>query len=440
MHGADGRKRRIGRGGILAAGLLSLLPLMSAPAMAGGFAIREQSAEFQGSSFAGNAAGGAGLSSMFWNPAAVTLHDGFRSDENVAIIIPHSKADNERSAGGIPAALLGFSGDSGNIGRTAAVPASYSSFRLNERIWLGLGMNAPFGMKTRNDANSLGALYGYESEITTININPVVGFRLNDWISIGAGLQIAYMDGDLSTVNRGVLTSRVKGDDWGVGFTVGLLLQPTESTRIGIGYRSRVKHTLKGDFLLSVYGYLLRDSARVKHTLPDMLTLSVRQQLGDRLALMGTVEWTNWSLFRNFTVNTPTLGSFTTAYNWRDSWMVAVGGEYRLNDSLTLRAGYAYERSPVPDSTRGVRVPDNDRHWVSVGLSFRAADWITLHAGYSHLFVKDGSVNIAADPGFPTPGTRPGLLADYKQNINIVALSATIDTGLFLSRLGGGNR
>ena len=43
-------------------------------AEAGGFAIREQSAQFQGSSFAGSAAGG-GLSSMYWNPAALGQAD-----------------------------------------------------------------------------------------------------------------------------------------------------------------------------------------------------------------------------------------------------------------------------------------------------------------------------------------------------------------------------
>ncbi len=407
--------------------LLGTTTLVSATfAHAGGFAIREQSAEFQGMSFAGAAAGGSGLSSMFWNPATITQHEGMKGDYNGALVMPYGRAKDE--TGG-----LGGTTDSGNIGKTAFVPATYSSYQINDMFWVGLGMTAPFGMKTENDPNSIGALYGYKSKIFTLNINPVVGVKLNDLVSVGAGLQINYMKGDLSNALAGVgEIARVEGDDWGVGFTAGITITPTDMTTIGIGYRSRVKHKLKGSFynnlgailgipaLTTPYG-----PATVDHTLPDMLTFSVRQQITDSLALTGSVEWTNWSLFKDFTIEY-SGGTESIAYDWEDSWLFAVGAEYKYSDALTFRAGYAYEDSPVPDSTRGVRVPDNNRHWISIGASWVAGDWLTLHAGYSHLFVKDGDVNITT----PVPFT-----ATYKNHVNIVAVSATVDTGkLFFGR------
>ncbi len=390
-------------------------------AHAGGFAIREQSAEFQGMSFAGAAAGGSGLSSIFWNPATITQHEGMKGDYNGSLVMPYGRARDE--AGG-----LGGTSDSGNIGKTAFVPATYSSYQINDMFWVGLGMNAPFGMKTENDPNSKGALYGYKSKIFTLNINPVMGVKLNDLVSVGAGLQINYMKGDLSNALAGLgEIARVEGDDWGVGFTAGITITPTDMTTIGIGYRSRVKHTLKGTYYNTLGGVDL-GPASVDHTLPDMLTFSVRQQVTDNLALTGSVEWTNWSLFENFTIEY-TGGTETIAYDWKDSWLFAIGAEYKYSDALTFRAGYAYEDSPVPDSTRGVRVPDNNRHWVSVGASWTASDWLTLHAGYSHLFVKDGKVNI------PASGGLPGLQATFKNHVNIVAVSATVDTGkLFFGR------
>ena len=408
------------------------LILSGTTAFAGGFAIHEQSTEFQGASFAGVAAGGHGLSSMFWNPATVTRFSGLKTEYNAALIVPYSRATNLQTAAGLPASAIGFAGSTGNIGKTAVVPATYTSLQLTDMLWAGLAVNSPFGMKTENDPASLAALYGYKSEIFTINFNPMLGVKLNGMVSIAAGLQVNYLEGDLSTANNGVLTSRVKGDDWGVGFTLGLHFTPMEGTEIGIGYRSRIKHKLKG----SLYALVPTTSvptpvtlpATVDHTLPDMATFSLRQRLTDRFTLMGTVEWTNWSLLREFRVVTP-VGAESEVYNWKDGWLFSMGGEYAVNDTLTLRAGYAFEKSPVPDSTRGVRVPDNDRHWLSAGLTYTPNDWIRLHAAYTHIFVKDGDVSIPA----ATP--RPGLLASYDQHVNIASIGVTIDTGrLFFQR------
>lgn len=409
-----------GKGVLTGLAAVSVFLSLNHQAHAGGFAIREQSAEFQGSSFAGNAAGVAGLSSMFWNPATITLYEGLKGDYNAAIIIPYSR---DRS---VATAIPGVGTDTGNIGRTAVVPASYTSYQMSDSLWLGLGISAPFGMKTRNDPASVTAFAGYKSEIFTANINPVVAYRFNDMLSVAAGLQINYMEGDLSTLNvlSRSLSSRVKGDDWGVGFTLGMMLSPLEGTRIGISYRSRVKHTLKGSLYLGA-PVNVTGRASVKHTLPDVLTVSLRQRISDRLDLLATYEWTNWSLFKTFTVVSNLPGTpVVVPYNWKDSHFVSAGAEYAWSDTLTLRAGYAYEKSPVPDATRGVRVPDIDRHWISVGATWKANDWITFHAGYSHLFVKKGRV------------VTPAFIANYKQHVNIVAFSATVDTGLLFSSLG----
>ena len=385
-------------------------------ALAGGFEIHEQSAEFQGMSFAGTAAGGMGLSSMYWNPATVTGHTGWKEDYNATLIAPYARARNE--TGG-----LGGSSNSGNIGKLALVPSSYASYQLGEMFWVGLAVNSPFGLATKNRFSSRGALYGYKSKIFTTDINPMVGVKLNDMISFGAGLQIDYMKGNLSNAALGTVFAKVKGDDWGLGYTLGLTIKPTETTTIGIGYRSRIKHKLKGTFF-NTLGGVPYGPATVKHTLPDMLTVSLRQQLTPDFTLLGSVQWTNWSLFKNFTIKRAGATVGGTAYKWKDAWLVSIGGEYRYSEALTLRAGYAYEKSPVPDATRAVRVPDNDRHWLSVGASYVANDWLTLHAGYSHLFVKKAPVNITA----PFPFT-----ATYKGNVNIFAVSATVDPAKFFA-------
>ncbi len=408
--------------------LFMSLSALSGNALAGGFAIHEQSAEFQGASFAGVAAGGLGYSGMFWNPAVVTLNpQGWRSDLNATAIMPHANAHGQRDATGAQPAPYTYT--SGDIAKNAIVTSSYDTYRFNDRIWLGLAVTSPFGLKTHNPETTLAAQYGSKSKILTVNVNPVIGYRINDMLAIAAGLQIGYMKGDLYThFYGGRLLTHVKGDDWGVGFTAGVLFTPFNGTRIGIGYRSRIKHTLKGSYYKAGMGSV---SARVKHTLPDIATVSIRQNVTDSLRLLGTVEWTNWSLLENFTVRYAG-GQDSNRYAWKDGWLFSAGAEYDVSPTLTFRMGYAYEISPVTDTHRGTRVPDNDRHWLSVGASWKPDDWLTLHIGYSHLFVKDARVSIAAQ----TPLT--GLRATYRNHVNIIAVSATVDTSLFFSRIGSG--
>ena len=125
---------------------MALAACSATAASAAGFAIREQSAEGLGASFAGVAAGTGGLSSMFWNAATMTLHEdeGFQSESNYSLIVPYSRAKN--GVGG-----FGGSGDSGNIAELVFAPASYYVYQANDRLFVGLGLNSPFGLSTESD-------------------------------------------------------------------------------------------------------------------------------------------------------------------------------------------------------------------------------------------------------------------------------------------------
>jgi long-chain fatty acid transport protein len=390
-----------------------LLAALDNSAMAGGFSVREQSAEGLGSAFAGIAGGTDGLSAMFWNPATISQHtaQGYVSESNISGIIPYSRAKN--GAGFVGAA------DSGNIGVDEIVPASYSVYGLTDEITLGLAINAPFGLSTNSEIWQ-GSLHGDKSDVFTMNFNPMVAYKPADWITVAAGVQGEYMKVKLSSQLPPVGTTvfQAKADDVAFGFTVGVLLEPTDDLDIGIGFRSSMKHSLDGSgvsLLTQAAGDL---SARLKT--PELVTVGVRYQLNDQWKLMGGVEWANWSRFKNLTVNFDTSAiPLTTVENWKDSWFFSAGVEYALNDRLTLRGGAAFEKSPVPEATRTPRLPDNDRYWLSVGASYRVNDWLTTNLAYSHIFMKGGNVALA---GPPSP-----LTASFKQHLDIASVSAVID-------------
>src|SRR4051794_22556883 len=190
-------------------------------AQAGAFGIREQSATAQGEAFAGVAAGSGGLSSMFWNPATITMTPGIQTEAHGSIVVPYANVEpdfvtrDEIARLGstiIPvpptgplAGRLGSFGpfgsaptDSGNIGQTLLVPSSYSSYQISDRLWVGLSVNGPFGLVTKADPFWAGQVYGRSSRLFTLNATPTVGVRLTDWLSVGAGVQVQYIDATLT--------------------------------------------------------------------------------------------------------------------------------------------------------------------------------------------------------------------------------------------------
>jgi long-chain fatty acid transport protein len=395
-----------------------LLVALSSTALAGGFSVREQSAEGLGSAFAGIAGGTDGLSAMFWNPATISQHNaqGYVSENNISAIIPYSRAKNGATTP--PNPLL--NPDSGNIGVDAIVPASYSVYGLTDEITLGMAISAPFGLSTNSDVWT-GSLHGDKSDVFTMNFNPMVAYKPADWITVAAGVQGEYMKVKLSSQTpTGVTVFHAKADDIAFGFTAGILLEPSDDLDIGIGFRSSMNHGLDGSGVSGPVFPAAAGDVSARFKTPEMLTFGVKYQLDDQWKLMGGAEWANWSRFKRLAIQfdgTPV--TLATTENWKDSWFFSAGAEYELNDKLTLRSGVAYEKSPVPDSTRTPRLPDNDRYWLSVGASYKVNDWLTTNLAYSHVFMDNGNVALA---GPPTP-----LTATFKQHLDIASISAVID-------------
>jgi long-chain fatty acid transport protein len=372
--------------------------LLTSSALAGGFAIREQSTIGQGMSFAGVAAGGGGLSSLFWNPAVSADYNefGFISENNAALILPYAKSD------------LG----SGNIGELAVVPAGYMSYALTDQITIANSVNAPVGLTTDAPNIWAGSPLGDRSAVKTYNVNPSVSYRFNDMLSVGVGAQIEYMSVKLtsSTFPAGVQFFDAQGGDFGFGFTAGVLFKPTDTTDIGLGFRSSISHQLEGEAMIGA----ANPDIRAGFKSPETVTFGIRQKVTDDLTLLGGVEWANWSRFKELRIeNTAGAPLVVSPFAWKDSWHFSLGGEYAYNEALTLRAGAAYEKSPVPDATRGVRAPDNDRTWLSVGASYKFTDNMTANLAYSYVFIKDGEVLAPA--------------TSFKQHLNIVSIGLTRD-------------
>jgi long-chain fatty acid transport protein len=399
-------------------GSLAILATTSTMALAGGFAVREQSTEAQGTSFAGVAAGTEGLSAMFWNPATLANNNdkGLISEMNSALILPDISSNN---GVGFP----GGSTDSGNVGKLALVPSSYWSYGFNEDLTLGVSLNAPFGSVTNADEWA-GSPHGDKSDLVTYNLNPAAAYRIGDMLTVGAGIQAQYMKVEInSRLPSGTEVFKTKGDSLGIGFTAGVLFEPADGTDIGIGFRSSLRHKIEGTGFRGGYN----GDVTAKFSSPEMITFGISQDITEDFRLKAGVEWANWSRFKELRITADGLGGSTLALtpeNWKDSWYFSAGGEYDVNDALTLRAGLGYEKSPVPDATRTPRLPDNDRIWLSAGASYQISDSMRASLAFTHIRLDDAPIALSAKPA---PEVGAPLSATFKGHTNIVSFALTRD-------------
>ena len=386
-------------------------------AQAGGFALREQSAQGMGQAFAGSAAGAGGLSSMFWNPATITKFDGIQSNWSISGIIPYARITPTPTT---PTAALGGTGD---VAQNAVLPASYTSIQINPWLWAGLQVNTLIGLATKTPYTWSGQVYNRLSKVFSAEVTPTIGIKINDMISVGLGLRVMYFKTRLSSAagaGPGAPGVRLEGEDLTLGFSGGVTFTPFAGTELGIGYRSKVKPHLEGT-LLTPATYMAINS---KISLPDQITAGLRQKVTDQFTFLAGFEWTNWSTLSSFPViksHAPGAGATVTtlAFQYRDGWFASIGGEYKWSPALTVRAGVGYERTPVADAVRTPRLPDNDRIWLTIGGTYNFNSKLSADFSFAHVIPKKGSINIA--PGHPAFAGLP-FAATVKSRLDIVAV------------------
>lgn len=381
-------------------------------AHAAGFALIEQNTSGLGNAYAGQAAVAADASTIFFNPAGIT----YLPDRQV-VVAGHLIRPQAEFSGTVSPAIGG--GDGGDAGDLALVPNAYLAFRLTPDVHLGVGLNAPFGLKTEYDATWKGRTQAVMSELKTINLNPSIAWKASESLSLGAGVSIQYAEATLTNLAGGAGLATVKGDDYGWGFNLGALWQPSEATRIGLAYRSEVEQTLDGNIGFKT-ATTLNGPVTAGVTLPDSASLSLFHKLDSRWDLLADITWTGWSDFRELRIvrtNGDVLGT-PTQENWDDSYRYSVGANYHLNDKLTLRGGVAFDETPVSDAFRTARIPDEDRIWIAFGAQYRLSRQSAIDVGYAHLFVRDAAID-KTENGVTLAGS-------YEASVDILSAQLTL--------------
>jgi len=278
-------------------------------------------------------------------------------------------------------------------------PHLYVSSDLGTKDFrFGIGILSPFGIGGRKwDEKGLTRYSSVESMIATLSINPTIAYQLLPSLSIGAGLD--YMISQTkaerminqSSLGAGDGKLTMKGFGGGFGYNLGILFTPDKRISLGLAYRSRIKVTHEGDIKLENIAPALRPvfggsefktDMETPATFPDTISLGIAYRPTEKLTLAFDVEKTGWSSFHSADVDlekeVPQAGftDSSTPLDWKDAWIIKVGAEYKLKETLSLRGGYVFVTTPVPERTLDAANPDSNQHSICLGFGYKMKKFI----------------------------------------------------------------
>ncbi|MBF6057210.1 OmpP1/FadL family transporter [Thiomicrorhabdus heinhorstiae] len=419
------------------------LGLQATWSFASGFALIEQSASGQGLSYAGAAANAEDASVMWFNPAGLALIKGDQLVGAMHIIKPQLAFSDggSYSSSAVPGVgglleLLGVAGGpvsgSGDDGATLAVVPNFYWKKNLGAVDIGFGLNVPYGSHLVYKDNWVGRYQAVETDLKTINLNPAIAARLTPWLAFGAGANVQYVDLVMTQkmdnnllLNGGAADgdADLTADSLGYGYNLGFMLMPTDSTTIGLSYRSKVEHNAKGKIKYSGITDPLYSMVNVQNgtvnaasdvSLPATAMFSIKQEVGSKLAFLADATWTKWTDYDELVISFDSgQEDLNSRQSFQDSWRYSVGAIYKATSNLTLRSGVAIDHSPVTaPENRSPRTPDSERRWVSIGMGYRFIKSMQLDMAYSHLIGEDADVDYTTDDIHY-------LVGEYKATVDI---------------------
>ena len=407
--------------------LLASLMGVGASASAAGFMLQEENAVQTGDFGAGGAAIAEDASTGFYNPAGlvriehpqlVLAANYIQFDTSYSGNVKYTDALLPPGHNTVNQQVNDVNGGTGNV-----VPAFHAAYPINDRLVAGFSVTTPMGLSTNYDTDTFVKYNATETTVKTVDFSPSFGYAITKKFSVGLGLDVERLAATLS--NYATVTpalgdeydtlSESKAYAWGYGYHAGVLYQSSPRTRYGLAYHSQVAFDAVGS---STYtGPLASDStsdpqsysdndAEVKFRQPANTMLSAYHNFGNAWSMMGTVTYTQWSVIQNLNLQNvmmsdpyghPYETDVNIPQNFRDTWRISVGANYKVDEDWLLRAGLGFDQSPTNNTDRNLRLPDENRYATSIGAHYQITKMVGLDGGWTHEFIQNANINNVED-------------------------------------------
>jgi long-chain fatty acid transport protein len=396
--------------------VLLVLLFTASTSFAAGFRLPEAGVKAMGMGFAFTAQAD-DPSAIYFNPAGLTQLKG----QNVMIGGTYVRENGGEFTGTTPVDDFGtgFTTVKNETQKNLNffIPNAYYTRTTNSGyVAYGVGIFAPFGLgqEYKNKSTSIFRNQITKIDLQTVVVNPTIAFKIDEFLSVGFGIDWMYGKAELAKTpwspalaalqNGNVFDLNLEGDGDAWGYNFGVLLKPTENLRIGASYRSPFTLEIKdGDVTLSnihpgvlpALAGLTTTKGRATISMPATFALGAAYTMG-RLTMEADADWTFWHSYQSLPIdfrdNRPVLPDANAPKNWKDVVALRLGAEFRVTDPLALRAGFAYDPSPVPADTMGPELPDAHRFNYMVGAGYKIGRW-TIDGAFMYVDKFDRTVN-----------------------------------------------
>lgn len=409
----------------IAAALCSSAIMCASTASAAGFQLTEQSVAGMGRAHAGAGIVGDDVSAIHFNPAGMTLLHGLQTTvagTYVSLDIDYKGLNGARENG---------------RDKPASIPAAFLSYQVNDSLWLGLAITSPYGMRIRYGSDWSENQRGISGSVTTVDINPNIAWKVNDYISIGGGVSALWTHSKIKSGLPAKQTQALpaagggsldiplggqfeyKGSDWMFTYNLGLMVSPTEDLRFGVSYRSSAHVTARGDYYIRGNAVMNGEGdGKGRLQTPETVYISATWKPIQKLRLSGLARWANWKKFENMRFSMDNLsnlhatqgamdlaqsfppalaqgaigaiqsklGNVNIENNWKAAWLFSLGADLDVTDQWTIRGGVALETDPIKQQNlRTALIPDTKRLWLTCGLSWKPTPKWQVDMAYGHI-------------------------------------------------------
>lgn len=401
--------------------VLIAVVMMASALYGGGWQINEHGARSMG--FGGAWASRAlDLSAMYSNAAGLTNMKGINVMLGGTLIMPSSKFQGPGAATTVTEMKS----------QTFFPPNLYGSYQVNEKLFVGLGIFAPFGLGTEWDPNWVGRRLSVKSNMQVIYVNPTVAYKINDNLSVGGGISIVFGSVDLSyrvptysslaplTPSATDGTASLEADaSTAVSINLGVLYKFNEKLSVGASYRTladvEFKGTAKFTGMAALQTFFPGGDGSAKLPMPSNLQVGVSYQVMPKLVAAFDFQYVGWSAYEKLEVKiangpaAPGLGVLQTSpapavQNWDDGMLYRFGVEYEVNDKLMVRGGLVLDMTPQPVEKMEPRLPDWDKKDITLGAGYKVNEKITVDVAYMMILSTGRYGGPAAFNGLYTSG------------------------------------
>ncbi len=410
------------------------------------FYLQEQSARGAGRAFSGEVAD-TGPQSLWWNPASIAGMENGEAAINASFIRPKGKVvDNGtvicRPAGvscTVPANFRPVGGDAvaKNPIDNGILPSGAIAMPFGP-VAIGLAVTSPYSFTTDYDTTSWTRYSATRTKLQTIDIQPSIAVALTDWLRVGGAANVehvyASLGNNLPNLSAALPDGRQKleGDGWDLGWTAGFQMHNDWAT-VGVSYKSRIEHTLKGDLLveglqgpLAAQNRTLNDIEASFYT-PAQVIVGARIRATPALTLNGQAVRYNWSKFDAIRLGAPLNQALPE--NYRDSYSLAGGIDYAVSPQLTLRAGVQHATTPTQNGLRDARVPDADRWNYGAGGTFQLTPKIGIDLAANYVDFENTTIDRVTAAYAGTAAQTPVRTNGFLRDASALVISAGAHIG-----------